>query len=72
MLKYFCVINFHGFHYPRKYFNNEILPDYSIIRMYWYFHYYKCSYVNDDKGEMNEQQSNTTLKISQLQVSQNT
>ena len=31
VLKIVHVINFRGFHYPRKFFNNEIFPDYSII-----------------------------------------
>ena len=30
VLKIVCVINFCGFHYPRKFFNNEIFPDYGI------------------------------------------
>ena len=30
MLKIFRVINFRGFHYPRKFFNNETFPDYGI------------------------------------------
>ena len=30
VLKIFRVINFCGFHYPRKIFNNEIFPDYGI------------------------------------------
>ena len=29
MLKFFCVINFCEFYYPRKFFNNEIFPDYG-------------------------------------------
>ena len=29
MLKIFRVINFRRFHYPRKFFNNEIFPDYG-------------------------------------------
>ena len=29
VLKIIRVINFCGFHYPRKFFNNEIFPDYS-------------------------------------------
>ena len=31
VLKIVHVINFHGFLYPRKIFNNEIFPDYGII-----------------------------------------
>ena len=31
VLKIVRVINFRGFHYPRKFFNNEIFPDYGII-----------------------------------------
>ena len=30
VLKIVRVINFRGFHYPRKFFNNEIFPDYGI------------------------------------------
>ena len=30
VLKIFSVINFCGFHYPRKIFNNKIFPDYGI------------------------------------------
>ena len=30
VLKIVRVINFRGFHYPRKIFNNEIFPDYGI------------------------------------------
>ena len=29
VLKIVLVINFRGFHYPRKFFNNEIFPDYG-------------------------------------------
>ena len=31
MLKFFCVINFHGLHYP-QFFNNKIFPDYGICQ----------------------------------------
>ena len=30
MLNFFRVINFRGFRYPRKFFSNEIFPDYGI------------------------------------------
>ena len=30
MLKNFRVIDFRGFHYPQKFFSNEIFPDYGI------------------------------------------
>ena len=31
VLKIVCAINFRGFHYPRKFFNNEIFADYGIL-----------------------------------------
>ena len=31
VLKIVRVINFRGFHYPRKFFNNEIFPNYGTI-----------------------------------------
>ena len=31
VLKIVRVTNFRGFHYPRKFFNNEIFPDYGIL-----------------------------------------
>ena len=31
VLKIVRVTNFCGFHYPRKFFNNEIFPDYSTL-----------------------------------------
>ena len=31
MLKLFRIINFRGFHYPKKFFNNKIFPDYGIL-----------------------------------------
>ena len=30
VLKIIRAIKFRGFHYPRKFFNNEIFPDYGI------------------------------------------
>ena len=35
MLKFFRVINFRVFHYPRKFFNNEIFPDYSLLGYFY-------------------------------------
>ena len=32
LLKNFRLINFCGFHYPRKIFNNEIFPDYGRFK----------------------------------------
>ena len=29
VLKFFRIINFYGFHYPRNFFNNEIFSDYG-------------------------------------------
>ena len=29
VINFRTVINFRGFHYPRKFFNNEIFPDYG-------------------------------------------
>ena len=34
VLKIVCVINFRGFHYPRKFFNNEIFPDYGSLELF--------------------------------------
>ena len=38
LLKNFRLINFRGFHYPRKIFNNEIFPDYGS----WLFYCMLC------------------------------
>ena len=33
VLKIVCVINFCRFHYPRKFFNNKIFPDYGTSKL---------------------------------------
>ena len=37
MLKIVRVINFREFHYPRKFFNNEIFPDYGRSRFFTFY-----------------------------------
>ena len=34
MLKFFRVINFRRFHYPRKFFSNKIFPDHGTFLIY--------------------------------------
>ena len=38
VLKIVRVINFRGFHYPRKFFNNKIFPDYGIVLCFIHLH----------------------------------